>query len=120
MFRLRLLKLHRRWTVVVWREEPETESVRAFIAGRGKPAKMALRCLEWVTAEGNRKLQTSFEQKAAKVSKENVLRRSEIFIAPHPIRIQPRRSGIYGELGRANIVDICRSYGARANFLRHS
>ena len=52
MFRLRLLKLHRRWTVVVWREEPETESVRAFIAGRGKPAKMALRCLEWVTVKG--------------------------------------------------------------------
>jgi hypothetical protein len=40
--------------------------------------------LEWVTAKGNRKLQRSFEQKAAEVSKENVLRRSEIFIASHP------------------------------------
>jgi hypothetical protein len=38
--------------------------------------------LEWVTAKGNRKLQRSFEQKAAKVSKKIVLRRSEILIAP--------------------------------------
>jgi hypothetical protein len=35
----------------------------------------ALRCLVWVPAKRNRRLQTSFEQKAAKVSKAIVLRR---------------------------------------------
>jgi hypothetical protein len=51
---------------------------------KGQSTILALRCLEWVSAKGNRKLQRSFEQRAAKVSKENVLRRSEIIIAPHP------------------------------------
>jgi hypothetical protein len=36
----------------------------------------------WITAKGKGKLQRSFEQKAAKVPKKIVLRRSEIFIAP--------------------------------------
>jgi hypothetical protein len=49
----------------------------------------------WVPASRN-----SIEQKVAKASKGNVL----------------RRSGIQGELGRANIVYICRSHGANPLF----
>jgi len=42
---------------------------------------VALRCFMWVPGDENRKLQRSFKQKFAKVSKRNVLRRSKIFIA---------------------------------------
>jgi glycine/D-amino acid oxidase-like deaminating enzyme len=71
---------------------------------KGQSTNLAPRCLVWVPAKRNRRLQRSFEQKAAKVSKKIVLRRSRI----------------YGELGRANIVDICRSYGASPHCLWHS
>jgi hypothetical protein len=53
---------------------------------KGGQSTKALRCLEWVTDKGNGKLQRSFEPKAAKVSKGNVLRRSEIFIAPASLK----------------------------------
>jgi hypothetical protein len=42
----------------------------------GQSKNLALRCLVWVRAKRNRRLQRSFEQKAAKVSKAIVLRRS--------------------------------------------
>jgi hypothetical protein len=47
----------------------------------GQSTNSALRCLVWVPAKRKRRLQRCFEQKAAKVSKAIVLRRSEIFIA---------------------------------------
>jgi hypothetical protein len=42
----------------------------------GQSKNLALRCLVWVRAKRNSNLQRSFEQKAAKISKAIVLRRS--------------------------------------------
>jgi hypothetical protein len=85
-------------------DSKRTQTVLKADSGPRSSRIVAPRCLVWVTAKGNRKLQRSFEQKAAKVSKKIVL----------------RRSGIYGELG-AQILSI---YAAPTelvpNFLRHS